>query len=215
DGILDAGRLQLNASQPAELESKALVEEALAFYLRLLEEKKTDPKLRLQTARAYNALAAAHNSLGDVAGTERAAHQSIDLLRGLIAEFPGEPTYRTLLGQVKRGLGTVIRSRFDQHPEAEELLRQGLDCYQALVSEFPERVDRLMELAGTYHELGYFQYSTGQTREAEQDYGRALELDQRAEVQFPEGSHTRAQRAFVHNSLGVLLRSTWRLAEAE
>ncbi|HMF14666.1 MAG TPA: serine/threonine-protein kinase, partial [Gemmataceae bacterium] len=131
DRILDAGRLQLNATQPAELESKALVEEALAFYLRLLEEKKTDPKLRLQTARAYHALAGAHNSLGDLAGTERAAHQSIDLLRGLIAEFPGEFTYRILLGEVQRGLGTVIRSRFDRQPEAGALLQQALDCYQA------------------------------------------------------------------------------------
>src|SRR5262249_14106795 len=143
------------------------------------------------------------------------AHQSIDLLRGLIAEFPGEFTYRILLGEVQRGLGTVIRSRFDRQPEAGALLQQALDCYQALVSEFPERLDCLMELAGTYHELGYFHYSTDKADEAEQDYRRALELYQRAETQFPESSHTRTQRAFVYNSRGVLLRSMWRLAEAE
>jgi len=137
------------------------------------------------------------------------------LLVGLTTEFPAEPAYRILLGQVQRGLGAVIRARFGRHPEVEELLRHALDCYQALASEFPERLDCLMELAGTYHELGYFHYSTGQADEAEQDYRRALKLYERAEAQSSQGRHTRAQRAVVYNSLGVLLRSMWRLAEAE
>ena len=71
DRILHIGKHQLSPEQPAELQRKALIEEALACYLNMLKDKPNDAKLRMQTARTYELLGSVHNSLGNVVAMEQ------------------------------------------------------------------------------------------------------------------------------------------------
>jgi serine/threonine protein kinase/Flp pilus assembly protein TadD len=206
--------VQSNPPGNLELERKAIAEEALKFYLRLLKEKEADPDLRVKTAKAYLSVHNTRGQLGDLKGSEEAARGARDLLTGLAREFPTNVTYRSLLAKVEAGLGSLLGSAFDRQKEGEELLLGSVALRQNLADELPEEPEQLRELAGAYHGLGYLRYHAARAEEAEQNYRQALEIYQNLSATFPQVD-TRDDRAQVYNSLGVLLQSTWRLPEAE
>jgi serine/threonine protein kinase/Flp pilus assembly protein TadD len=197
-----------------EIERKAIAEEALTFYLRLLQEKPTAPDLRFKTAQAYVSVAALRGALGDASGCEDSNRRAIELLSGLAGEFPADLTYRRLLATVQSKLGVSLRSVFDRQGEAKELLWSALATRESLAIEFSEIPELLVELADSYHNLGYLHYHAARTVEAEGDYRKALETYRRLSARFPHAD-VRDEEARVYNSLGVLLQSVWRLAEAE
>ena len=139
----------------------------------------------------------------------------MDLLRGLIAEYPDEPSYQLFMAHTERDLANTLQSTFDRRAEAEEMLCQAATIHGTLVEKYPESEQYLLEQARYFHESGYFHYIAAQSDEAERDYRRALKIFQRVEKQFPHETNCQTEQAFVHNSLGVLYRSNWQLAEAE
>jgi serine/threonine protein kinase len=198
----------------AQFEQKAVAEEALKLYLRLLDEKSDDPDVRLKTARAYLFAADLRKNLGDGAAAEDFCRRAIQLLVGLVEEFTLEPSYRSCLASARYQLAILISPTFNRHHEAEGLLLQAIALRERLVTECPEAAEHPRDLAETYHKLGYLCWTDARMSEAEKDYRHALSLYQGLSTKFPHPAISRDQ-ATVYNSLGVLLQTMWRLEEAE
>jgi serine/threonine protein kinase/Flp pilus assembly protein TadD len=197
-----------------EMERKAIAEESLNFYLRLLSEKEADPDLRLKTAKAFLSVHNMRRQIGDLKGAEEAACRAIGLLSDLASAFPSNLTYRTLLASAEDGLGGLLRSAFIRQKEAEDLLLSSVALRESIVNESPGESEPLCELAGSFHHLGYLYYQSARAAEAELNYRKALDIYLKMSASFPKAD-TRDEQAQVCNSLGVLLQSMWRLPEAE
>src|SRR5262249_53875220 len=72
---------------------KALLDKALAFYQKFLEEKGTDPQVRLRCAFVCGRAANLYLTLGRYGEADRHHERAISLLGELTAESPEVPSY--------------------------------------------------------------------------------------------------------------------------
>ncbi len=90
---------------------RAVLEKALHFYQGFLEEKGDDPKVRLETGRAYCRVGNIYNWLGQPGPSEKALRQGLELFDKLLAQFPDEPTYCQEAALACAALGNSLREQ--------------------------------------------------------------------------------------------------------
>ncbi|MBI3469715.1 MAG: serine/threonine protein kinase, partial [Planctomycetes bacterium] len=119
-----------------ELVRQQLLEDALGFYRRFLQQNSTDPALRLETARAWHRMGMINKLLGQFAQAGQAFHQAGALFEQLLQEFPDERTYRAALARTQIELGHVLHY-MNRWEEMERAYRLASELYDALATEDP------------------------------------------------------------------------------
>jgi serine/threonine protein kinase len=129
----------------------------------------------------------------------KARQQAFDALRSMSAE--------------------VIEKKFTQGAALTEddraFLRSVIAQYDAFAVVKGDDTDSRAVRAEGRWRVGMMRYRLGEFKEAEQDYGQALDLYKSLEDNFPDRPEFTLGVASNHNNLGNLFRATGRPAEAE
>jgi tetratricopeptide (TPR) repeat protein len=118
-----------------------------------------------------------------------------------------------------RSMTDVFEKRFAQTvvltDDDRAFLRGIIEQFDAFAAIKGDDADSQDVRAEGRFRVGTLRYQLGELKEAEQDYGQALRLQQQLAAEFPTRPEFRQQLAASHNNRGILLRATGRLPEAE
>jgi tetratricopeptide (TPR) repeat protein len=189
--------------QMTPLQREFLVK-ALGFYQQFAKLGGTSPADRHNTAVAYLRVGEIHRGLGQPRDAEAATIQALPLLKGLVAEFPDNPSFRNDLAHVHRAIGVVWLST-PRRKEAERHWREALLLREGLVADFPNRPEYRRDLASLLNGLGSLLITNGRLEEATRNYERARQLIQGLIDQYPREREYRFSLARVQTNLANLL----------
>lgn len=191
----------------------------LAAERRALAERDQKDEAWRQTRRALNTTT--DEVLDDLLGRQQQLtdrhREFLNNLLAFHAEFAAakgdDPEARQLRAQ---GFYRVARIRFllGEFPEAILAYREAASIQKQLVADFPVRSDYRLDLARTLSYLGNALLATARPDDAEPCVREALPLWGELAAQRPEPK-IRQELVRAHMSLGLLLRNTSRMKEAE
>ena len=194
---------------------RALLTDALKFYEGFLQQKRDDPSVRHETARAYWRVGTIHETLGNGPQAEEALRQAVALLEKLGDEFPAVTVYREDLA----GSRTDLAYRLvwtNKQVELTELRRRDLALWEKLATDFPAVPHYQQRLAHAHTNLGNaLKDALKRLPEAEKHHRLALTVWDKFHATFPDIPEDRSGLSHSHLWLGVLLLHTDRLSEAE
>jgi serine/threonine-protein kinase len=151
---------------------------ALEFYEESAKEPGAEPEDRLERARALCRITILRDALSH-AQSESNYRESVNILQGLVAEFPEVPEYRLELARSLNRLGRFLVNT-DRFPNAEVVLDEARTQAEALYQSQPDCPEFRLELANALsHAAVLFTRSNrlGKAREAfeqSRDHARAL-----------------------------------------
>jgi tetratricopeptide (TPR) repeat protein len=205
---------------------KAQAERAYAFYQRLLQENRSDPAGRFQTALVYRRLPQVYSMRGDVAKAVEAYHQSVALLKQLAAEFPADARYQQELAKTHIFMQQLIRFQHNvktghdtvagRYQEAAKTWQHVVTMSEALTAEQPDDPDDWLILGVASYWLGREQWLAGQTKEGEESISKALPIFGKLEGDTANGPEMAwREAAFAYLWRGSIRAESGRLADAE
>ncbi len=191
---------------------RQVLEKALSYYQGFLEEQSDNPDIRFETAKAYTRLGKICIGLGQPEPAEDMFRRGLELFEKLLAEFPADARYRCAVAAACHDLGTHLRTDFSRPAEGERYLGRALQLRRKLTTEDSADQNYRHDLAVSCHSLGYLLWDLGRSTEAEELFREAVA--QWGKLGPRLASSTALGRAQAHNSLGLLLRSSGRPADA-
>ncbi|HVS36671.1 MAG TPA: hypothetical protein VMS17_14015, partial [Gemmataceae bacterium] len=212
--LTEVGDEQLAYEPHMEQKRRDLLNKALAFSQRLLEEKGDSPEQRLRVALAHKRVADIHRWLGEQEDAQQAYRDASAMLTRLNAERPGEPEYGEDLAESENWLGESLRLG-GRPSEAEEACRRALSLEQDLCEQFPQDAAYRREMAQTRYNMGLLCTETDRAAEAEASYDVAVGLLQPlVDANVAEAADKRhLARALLDR--GLMLQATNRMDRAE
>jgi len=189
-----------------------LLEDALEFYQGFLEERGSDPATRYETALANVRVGDIRKSLGDRGDAEEPYRRAIQLLEGLVREFPKEAEYLYALANCEGAFGGVFMFR-----DAEQNVNQSRRCLtltQRLVAEHPAQPEYRKALVSAQTGFGNTLKVAGKRQEALLHYREGLMEWERLYRDHPKFPKDLNLLAFSHQWLGAVLLDTQQLPEA-
>lgn len=201
--LTEVGQKQLKDIPEMEPVRQALLEKALAFYQRFLNEQSDDPAVRQETAQAYGRVAQIHESLGRHEDSEAAYLAAIVLIEKLTEAFPAVTEYRRNHGQFLQGQGKLYFTigRFD---DAERAWLKALDVRDRLVHAQPADPELRHDLAGICNNLGVLDKELSRLEASQEAYNRALKLWQDLVTEYPNENQYLQYLGAVQNNLALL-----------
>jgi serine/threonine protein kinase len=194
-------------------EQLGLLDDAVAYYETLLEDRPDDPEIRFEVASAFVRLGAVHYFCGSPEKSQALAERVIELVRPLFRDNPMETRYRLLLAA---GHGNLCTQRELPPDLALEHIRRAIDLMQPLEEDKSTAPRDLRSLA--FNRVGYGEMlmeRAGQYKEAERQLRKAVGLWQRlCDVSDGEFADV-AGLAWARFKLARLLRESNRFREAE
>ncbi len=137
DLLTRAGEIDLADVPQMEVVRRSLLDRALVYYRKFLDEKRNDPGTRFETSRAYVRLADIDEMLGRYRSAETNYQAAIKTLESLRSADPKRIDYQRDLARARHGLAILLRksNRFQQ---SETEFRAALALREALVNRGPE-----------------------------------------------------------------------------
>jgi len=196
---------------------QALHKDALEFYEQLLAERSADPEIRLATAEAHIALAWISWRLGDTAILEPSYQRALNLLEGLVKEFPEDLQYRAALAHGLHDASHGHIYGFDKRrwKDAAQQVRRAIALQESVVSAKPDSADDAHLLARMLFTFGWGLDKANQLVEAEAAYKRIVSISERVLANEPNHpSHLRIQARSLTCIAELLRRKDPAQAEA-
>jgi serine/threonine-protein kinase len=149
---------------------KDLLESALRYYRRFVEEHKDDPTLKAELARAYYRVGRITADVGTAEEARRAYQTSLDLYRELSEQDPDDTAIARGRAACAAKLGHLLVTTGAAHrDEALALLSESRDLYEKLAAAPAAPVEVRAGLASTYTALAL--WATRHSKpDAEADY---------------------------------------------
>jgi len=191
-----------------------LLQKALRFYQRFVQEKSDDPQVRWETGRAQQRIGDIQEMLGQHDPAVRAYQAALAILGQLAAEYQQRPDFRQDLSVVHNNLGIVLQAA-GQKDRAEEAYRRSLAEKEKLVADFPEVPAYRRELASSYNNRGILLQTRNQFHDAENAYRQAIALFTKLTSEVPDSTDYQQELARTYANLGVLLQINHRSPQAE
>jgi tetratricopeptide (TPR) repeat protein len=176
----------------------------------LIKDLPTRPGLRFQLAEAYLDFAgeriayrpsmsntgqasppdSAHS--GRLMDSTDAYHAALDILRGLVAEFPRDENYRYYQARANTSYGLALQG-LGKLDEAVAAHREACKTSEALVTKFPSIPKYRSLLGGSLTNLGLALEELGQRDEAERVHIQAIEIKEKLVAEHPENSNDESE----------------------
>jgi serine/threonine protein kinase len=180
---------------------KKLLESALPFYQKLVEQAPGDARGEAAKGLAYFRLAVIRAALGEHAAAVRDYEQARDIFARLAEEFPDVPDHRADLAETHSNLGS-LRQGIGEPVAAEAAFRAALREQQRLVKEHPNVPDYHERLARSHEGLGnVLGRNQGKWMEAIAEYRAAIQVCQRLVNEHPKVPLYRYQLAISRHHL--------------
>jgi serine/threonine-protein kinase len=194
---------------------KRLLEKARGFYTGFLDQRRTDPLVRREAARAHLRLGAINQLLGDQVAAEQAFRAGIAILEAFGRDDQADLDTRRELARGQDGLGMLLvkAHRFE---ESEALLRAALKLREGLVRADPASVGDRQSLADArYHLAVLIARLQGRHPADETGYREAVQMQEALVAATRGQSEQHRKLARYLNNLGLLLAASGRAREAE
>jgi serine/threonine protein kinase len=150
-----------------EKEKNEVYNQALTFYKEMARLAHSEPEFRALAVHADYRVAFTHMVLGQLEPAEAMLRRVVSEYEALIAAEPRVSEHRYYLADAFGTWGFLLL-RTKGPAAAEPNLRRALAARQEVVSEFPERIDTLDELAWAQLELAGLLDQANRPREAEE-----------------------------------------------
>jgi serine/threonine-protein kinase len=194
---------------------RRLLEKARSFYLRSLEQGRTDPAVRREAGRAHIRLGEIAGLLGDHVESERAYRQGLAILDDLLRDHTARLDVRRDLAQGHQGLGVLLK-KANRFRESEAALRTALSLRERLSADHPDDAADRQALTDTrYHLAALVSRLQGRHPEDEAAYREVVRVQEELVASSRGNPGYRRKLARYLGNLGKLLASTGRLDEAE
>jgi serine/threonine protein kinase len=190
------------ASEPhMEEVRRDLLDKALSFYNKFLEDRSTDPQTIAATAQASARVGDIHELLGRPREAQRAYANAIELFGQL--KTPSARDRYDLAGAYNN-LGILYHSE-GQRSRAEDALHEALMIKEALSREFPDQVDFGWSLAKTENNWANFLQTGNRLAEAQQAYQNGISELSTLLAAAPKEAAYLQELAVCRLNLGTLL----------
>jgi serine/threonine protein kinase len=193
---------------------KELLETALPFYQKFVEERSDDPELEAARGRVYLQLGGVRTAMGEIEAAQANYEEMRTIFTKLVADFPSTPSYRQELAASHNNLG-ILHRELGKRAEAVVAYRTALKLYEQLAADFPSVPAYQGELATTHDNLGIVLNDMGKRGDAEAADLAALKIKAQLAAGFPRVPEYRQGLARAHNHLGTQLTSLGKHSEAE
>jgi serine/threonine protein kinase len=208
------GRERLENEPRMEKVRRDLLESALDFYKRFLEQHGDDPTLRAQAGRAQRSVGDIRAMLGEPDPADQAYLRAITLFQGLDKEFPSKPEYRQELALTLSNRGKLLSDRND-NAGAEKVQQDACDILQGLVDQLADKPVYRQELAAAHSNRGTTLLALGRRGDADVALKRGLDLRVHLAADHPRNALYQSELAGSYTAHGVLMQTYHRLTEAE
>jgi tetratricopeptide (TPR) repeat protein len=193
---------------------KELLETAVPFYQKFVEERSDDPELESARGRAYHRLALVRGVMGETEAAQADYEEMRVIFSKLAADFPSVVAYRQDLAASHNNLGKLLRD-LGKRGEAEAAFRAALKVQEQLAADVPSDPEYRQELAGSHNNLGVLLKELGKLEPAEAAHRAALKIQEQLAADFPSVLAYRQDLASSHDNLGILLADLGKHGEAE
>jgi tetratricopeptide (TPR) repeat protein len=208
-GLLLDGMGKHDQAEAAYLEARRLREQ-------LIKEFSDRPVYRYELATTLQHLASLLTSLGKTrrADADAAQVEALRLVRELVAQFPDNVSYKSLLAGNVGNRGNRLA---EQGKGAEALVayREARALFEQLAQEFPTEAQYQDDLALHLMMAGNLHRQLDNPVEAEAAYRRAVEVAEKLQEQHSNIPLYRHRLAGCWNGLAVILSETGKHAAAE
>jgi tetratricopeptide (TPR) repeat protein/tRNA A-37 threonylcarbamoyl transferase component Bud32 len=192
---------------------RELLNKALVFYQRFLEQRGEDPHLRLETGRAYRRLAAVYEMLGQPQKGLEASTASLDILNRLATEVPERQDYQFEMAESHKGQGLLL-DRLGRYADALTEQRESGRILAELFLQHEDEPFYAEALADSDNNLGNTLSTMEHRAEAADAYRRALRTYAELADRYPSNLKYRHDEARVQNNLGLLLTASRQYKDA-
>jgi serine/threonine-protein kinase len=191
-----------------------LLEGAVKYYRRFVEEESDDPGVRAEQAESYLRMASLTRTLGRLDHAEAAYQQGRQIAADLAARYPDNRTYARAHARAQVGLGGLYQVQGKRTP-ALESFEEALRVYRRLREQFPEDIEEQVEEATGWQNVGLLYLRTGRPDLAEQAWIQGRDLRARAVAAIPNNPGYEQDLAQSYSNLGSICAETGRRDEAE
>jgi serine/threonine-protein kinase len=209
--LTQVGQERLTNIPGMELVRRELLQDALAFYQRFLEEDSTDTDMRQDVGKAYIRVAEIQGKLGRQKEEEDAFRQAEAVFHKLTDEFPDRPDYWQDLARCYEGSGW---SALERPKEREQAIGHALEIREQLVQRFPQEAAYRDDLANTWRTLSNVQSRGGRREQAIETARLALGIQDQL-VREDRKPLYRKHLADILTALGTRLLDESRYDEAK
>ena len=193
---------------------KRLLQSAVPFYQKLVEQKSGEAKLEAARGNAYHRLALLRAEMGESEAAVADYERTRAIYTRLAADFPTVPEYRQELANSHNNLGNRLAA-LGKSGEAEAEYRAAMTIKEKLTADYPTVSAYRRQLATNHNNLGKTLADLGKRGEAEGEYRDALTIQEKLAADFPTVPKYRRDLAVSHNNLGSLLDNLGQWGEAE
>jgi eukaryotic-like serine/threonine-protein kinase len=206
----------INQAQLPEMEKlrRALLEDALAFYQRMLKAPGDNPKVRRDAANATYRIAKIQHYLGDIPAADKAYTQAISLNSQLAADDPANAANRVALATCHDDMA-VLLTYHGRVPDAMAHSRTAQRLWQELLDASPADLAAARRLAAAHLQHAVQLTFAGQPREAERFYLESKKLYEKVLTAAPADDASRMSYAHLLSTLCIDLYYRGDLVGAE
>ena len=151
-----------------------LLQKALAYYQRFLDEREKDPALREEVAQAYYFIGKITREIDSPANALPYYERSIELQKQLLSESPDNHQLSTSHGTTLNAIGDSML-RLGDIEQAKDFFQQASDVRQKVAKANPEDDEAARTLANSLMNTGFVHY-------VQRDVEKAVSLMKRAQA---------------------------------
>ena len=192
---------------------RELLETALPFYERFIQQQSDDPALRKDQAWAFSKLGEIYVATGQPAKAETVYKRARAFQDHFTPELKNDAGFQKVLSSITSNSATSLISQ-GKDTEAESALRTALATQEQLAARDPADPELRNNLAITMGKLASLCFSLGRADEAEKLFKRCIELETRLVEEVPGRPECTVLLAGFLNNLGGLLHKTGRVKAA-
>ncbi len=126
--------------------------------------------------RNYASLGRILATSGQASEAEQSYRKALSLLEPQVAEMPESGIRRAELARAQAGLASFLKDA-GRRREAAEVQRRVIGHYELLAADCPENTDHLRSLVQTYLDQVNLLCGLGEAAEADETYGKVVEVD--------------------------------------
>jgi serine/threonine-protein kinase len=182
---------------------KELLEDALRFYQKFIEQRGDHPQQRAELADAYQKVADITTEIGSTTDALRHAQQALLLREALAQAEPEDAQAQQHLAETLLIVGSLQRET-GEFASALESFQRVRDLYQKLVGAHPENLQSRRQLALSFNRIATLSHDSSRPHEALQAYQKALEIMEQLTKEKPEDIKFRNLLGTIVNNIGLL-----------
>jgi serine/threonine-protein kinase len=184
---------------------RQLLDTAVRFYKRFVDEHGEDPDLQLELGKAYRQLASLESELDRLQEAAVLARRSAQVLRQLAAAKPDEPDYRYELASSLLALASPVQV-VENYAASAQLFQEARDYLETLAQSHPNDLKYALKLATVYGNQGEAVRHQRELQAAEDWIRKAINILEKLRPQFPDDDDLLTSLAVNYRNLANTLR---------